>query len=200
MGRGHRGCTPSCTEFISYWKQFWDRHAAPTAPPVAVIKCDSYLTSLSGNARKLARRAYRRYTIQQIDFNEHHKAIQAVNQSKTSTTQGPTYGWFVKRVLPHEQPVLCDIHKDLWYGGFDTDGVLRGYWSIAKINSLGTSVWLFRHADNSEYVLNGLIAYICENAGVDYVTYHTMNAEPHTGRPEFKRRIGCREARLTFQA
>ena len=90
------------------------------------------------------------------------------------------------------------MHQELWFGGFDDHGVMRGYWSLAKLDRVGTSIWLFRHADQSDYVLNGLAAHIAEHADIDHLTYHIMGAAPTTGRPEFKRRIGCHEERLAL--
>ncbi len=188
-----------CATFVEQWAQFWQRQTAD-GQPVAVIPCEDYIDRLSANGRKSARRGLRRYSIGEFDVNANRTGIDAIHRSKTETSQGPLLTrWYRRPVSVQPALSLCEVHKLTWYGAFDASGTLRAYWSIAMLGRLGTSVWLFRHADHSDYALNGLAAHIAENAGVDFVSYHTMNAEPHTGRPEFKRRIGCVEARLTFE-
>ncbi len=195
LGQGNP-CGADCAGFVDFWRVFWAKYGAETAEPVAVALCDGYEQGLTRNARKLAHRGLARFEYRRFAFNDHHQEIQAINMSKTETSHGPTYGWFTEAVP--ERPVLglCDAHQDAWYGGFDEQGTLRGYWNIAILGRLGTSQWLFRHAEQSAYVLHGLIAFICATGDMDLVTYHTMTDGPHTGRPEFKRRIGFHETRL----
>ncbi len=189
-------CTERCGPFTEFWAAFWEQHSRN---PVALVTCQDYMDGLSRNGRKLAHRALRRYEYRPFDLNTHLPDVQAINTSKTETSQGPLRGWFTVPVRGEPNGVYCPLHSMIWYGGYDPRGMLRGYWSIAKLNRLGTSDRLFRHEYGSELVLNGLIAWICEHGDVDHVTYHTMDAEPHTGRPEFKRRIGCHETTLVVQ-
>lgn len=198
LGAGLATCGPDCPAFVARWERFWREQSAG---PVAVIPCVDYLARLSRNARKLAHRALRRYEFRPFDLKAHLAGVEAINRSKSVTTQGPLLTRWYRRPVEAEPPLaLCGVHRSLWFGGFDAAGVMRGYWHLVRLNRLGTSVWLFKHAQASDYVLNGLVAHIAEHAGVDFLSYHTLNAAPHTGRPEFKRRIGCVEAHLELTA
>ncbi len=196
LGLNSPACTERCGPFLTFWTGFWAEHSQL---PVALITCRDYLDGLSRNGRKLAHRGLRRYEFRRFDLNTSLADVWAINTSKTETSQGPLRGWFTNPPGAEPNGTYCPIHGLNWYGGYDQHGTLRGYWSVAKLNRLGTSDRLFRHAYGSELVLHGLIAWICEHGDVDHVTYHTMDAVPYSGRPEFKRRIGCHETTLVVQ-
>lgn len=199
LGAGRGGCDESCTPFLDFWRRFWGEHADQAAPPVAILTCRGYLERLRPKSRAMVRQANRRYTFEPFDINGLAHEVQAINFSKRETSYGPTYGWYVQPVLPRRLPRLCAIHRDTWYGGFDRSLTLRGYLRLIRLNTLGVIHDIFSHAEGATGVQNGLIAYAAEHAGVEHISYHTMVAASHTGRPAFKARVGFEEARLTIR-
>lgn len=200
LGRGHEGCDPSCEPFLDFWTRFWSEHADPSAPPVAIAICKDYYDRLRPKSKAMVRQARRLYEFREFSIDAHVAAVEAINFSKHETSEGPLRGWFVAGGGgPRYGKPLCDIHRDTWYGGFDQDGVMRGYLRLIRLNKLGVIHDIFRHAEGSTAVTNGLIAHAAENGGVKHISYHTMIAVPYSGRPQFKERTGFQEARLTVR-
>jgi hypothetical protein len=194
------GCGAGCPGFLAHWQLFWRNHAAPTAPPVAIMTCRDYYDRLRKKSKAMVRQANRNYTYCQFQIDEHAAAVHAVNHSKNATSEGPLRGWLAGSVQPVPDTFhnLCPIHQDLWFGGFDHDQTLRGYLRLVRTDTLGIIYFIFKHAENSTGVLNGLLAYVAEHSGVEHASYHTLYALPDSGRPAFKQRTGFQEARITI--
>ncbi len=160
-----------------------------------MLTCAGYYEGLRPKSRSMVRQANRRYTFSEFVHDDIRAGIQAINFSKPETSEGPMRGWYTEPVGPLGMQYFCDKHHDAWYGGFDADGVLRGYSRLIVLNELAIIHDIFSHRDGSTGVLNGLLAHMAERAGVRWLTYHVMYAGGE-GRAAFKRRVGFEPVEL----
>lgn len=184
-------CTGACVSWLKPWYAFWERWSAE---PVALLTCAGYYEGLRPKSRSMVRQAERRYTFREFVHNDHRAEIEAINFSKSETSEGPMRGWYTEPVRPLGPQGTCPKHRDAWHGGFDADGVLRGYSRLIVLNEIAVIHDIFSHAEGSTGVLNGLLAHMTRT-GLAHISYHVMDAGS-PGRQAFKERTGFRAVTL----
>jgi hypothetical protein len=140
----------------------------------------------------MVRQAQRRYTFRAFLRNDELASLEVINLSRPVTSEGPMRGWQAESIQPEGEQVFCPIHRFTWYGGFDAEGVLRGYCRLVRMGELAVVHDLLAHAEGATGVLNGLFAHMADVSGARYISYHVLDAGS-PGRRAFKERVGFRE-------
>jgi hypothetical protein len=178
------GCGLECPAFIAKWQTWW---LAKSREPLALLECyDGYVAGLSGKSRNMVTKARRLYQFRPIVYNDMLDQIDVVSRSRPIRQGRPMSGWYTRGAQRSTPAQLCAVHRDEWHGAFDADGVLVGFARIEILNEVGILNSLLASAPAA---MNGMIAYLVETAGVDWINYLNWESASE-GLTDFKRRLG----------
>lgn len=188
-------CGLDCPAFIEKWTEWWqDKHGRT----MAILDCSGkYLEKANRNTRNMVSKANRLYIYDIFEHNYWLPDIDEINKSAPMRQGIPMTGWYTEPAKCEVEARLCVIHRDTWYGGFSReDGTLLAFCKIACMNNIGVMVSILGHAGYGA-VINGLIAYMADNADVQWINYLHMQSKTES-LTKFKERLGFEPTKVTI--
>lgn len=186
-------CEFDCPAFLERWTGWWQKQ---TERPVALLETGlDYRERLDAKARNMTRKADGLYTYREFDYNTQLDGIYQVNTSKPVRSGGPMTDRYLTPPEPIRKPWnTCARHGSTWCGAFAADDSLAAYCNLVILNDIGVVNTVLGHAARPA-AMNGLFAYMAENAPVRFIHYLSLASSP-AGLAAFKRSIGFHEVRL----